>query len=467
MNPNSKFFLSISFKKPFTHAQTHFFLLRAEIRALIAAKDVPSPKKPKAKKAAVAAASPLASAVSAAPPVDLFFCVLEPVPGDEDSAMRKVLELGAGVHHLGRGESTGIDLKALSRQQVELHVNADDHSVVFVRKGTNVSRLLRAGRDPLDAVVDQPYVLAAGDQFALLGEQFRYNVKTIVKSAKPATPASVPTPSASLPPLGSAPVAGGKELPSWMTAGAPASAPPTTSAAVASTSVAATKPAPKPKAASAKTTSLEPAKKKAKTSKKKKKDDDEEEDANEPNTYDLEDSFIDDDAPAEPPARDDGGDDSDDSDDDGGGAAAAGKKRAVDKISTVRDSNDGDDDDDDEDLGELAREARAFVKSGGITTSLPPCRYGAKCYRTNAEHLADFSHPPREVDMAVLAVNAAKLVPELSVEQRIESLTKVYPRIERDVIRDMLAANGNAVSAVTELLATMDEEAAEAALLEH
>ena len=69
--------------------------------------------------------------------------------------------------------------------------------------------------------------------------------------------------------------------------------------------------------------------------------------------------------------------------------------------------------------------------------------------------------------MAVLAVNAAKLVPELSVEQRIESLTKVYPRIERDVIRDMLAANGNAVSAVTELLATMDEEAAEAALLEH
>lgn len=439
---------------------------------MIAAKDVPSPKKPKAKKTAAAAApkSPVVPVASAPPPpADLFFCVLEPVATDAEeggaSALKK-LELGAGVHQLGRGETTGIDVKAVSRVQVELHVKADDHSVVFVRKGTNVSRLLRAGRDPLDAVVDQPYVLADGDQFALLGDQFRYAVKTVIKSPpKPPVPAaSVPTPAAaaaSLPPLGTPASAGGKELPAWMMASA-ASAPPTTTTATTTTAVTtASAKVTKPKAAGAKTTSLEPAKKKAKTTKKKKKDDEEEEDANEPNTYDLEDSFIDEDVPDEPLARDTGSD-SDDSDASVG--AGASKKRAVSKISTVRhsDGNDNDDDDDgDEDLGELAREARAFVKSGGITTSLPPCRYGAKCYRTNAEHLADFSHPPREVDMAAIAVVAAKLVPELSVDERIDGLTKVYTHIERDVIRDVLAEHGNVVSQVTEHLAAMDEAAAD------
>jgi hypothetical protein len=396
---------------------------QASIRDLIANQHVKSPSKPKKAKAK---AAPVALLPLALPPPDEFVCILEPVPGDESSLGLKRVELAAGRHEIGRGDVTGIANKGVSRCQVELTVKPEDRSIVLQRKGTNLSKLWRVGREPIELTGDMFHLLSDGDQISLLGDQYRFDVKTLLKVAP--KPAVV---------VAASPVA-----------------------AVASPSP---KPKAPPKAKAAATTSLEPAKKKAKKTKKK-KDDDDEEDPNEPDEYDMNDPFIVADE-REDGGADAGANDDDDSDED---SDAPSKKRTADKISSGGDGghnigggggDDDDDDDDDDDIDELAREARAFVKSGGVTTLQEPCRFGAKCYRTNAQHLADFYHPPREVDTADLAFNASKLLPQMSAEARIDALRQIYAHVDAEVIREVLASNGDLVSNCTTQLADLEDAA--------
>eukprot|EP00026_Physarum_polycephalum_P005306 Phypoly_transcript_05338.p1 GENE.Phypoly_transcript_05338~~Phypoly_transcript_05338.p1 ORF type:complete len:576 (+),score=137.91 Phypoly_transcript_05338:25-1728(+) len=54
-----------------------------------------------------------------------------------------------------------------------------------------------------------------------------------------------------------------------------------------------------------------------------------------------------------------------------------------------------DDEYDDEDDEEELEEDGGGDNSGSKTDNRPMCKYGAACYRTNPNHLADFQHPPK------------------------------------------------------------------------
>jgi len=78
------------------------------------------------------------------------------------------------------------------------------------------------------------------------------------------------------------------------------------------------------------------------------------------------------------------------------GAAAGGKEQEQkDKTadSDEDDPDDDEDDDDEEDASKTKKAAAPIASSASASAAKKPCPFGAKCYRKNPVHFAEFSHP--------------------------------------------------------------------------
>ena len=139
-----------------SRARTAALPRRVLMRPQIARRNEPKKKLPKKPKAA-AASSPVSASspasATAAPPPPRFVVRLEPVDGTAppDEAAHKPVVLASGANELGRGARCGVTAKLVSRQQLNLTVDAEQRTLVLVRNGTNPSRVYRLGREPIDA----------------------------------------------------------------------------------------------------------------------------------------------------------------------------------------------------------------------------------------------------------------------------------------------------------------------------
>lgn len=84
------------------------------------------------------------------------------------------------------------------------------------------------------------------------------------------------------------------------------------------------------------------------------------------------------------------------------------------------------DSDSDTDSGGDATDGPSKVKLPTTDdSSLPPCKYGAKCYRKNLMHFAEYSHPTKVVD-SVTADDSGGETDEVSDEDSVCKTALVF-----------------------------------------
>jgi len=337
--------------------------------------------------------------------------------------------------------------KKCSRHQVEVTINEQDKSVVMTPRGPNPSYLTKVGRVQQQTCVlflltvfwqptvcmdrDVAYVVGDSDIFTLLLDKYPYtiHIEQQTQSHKQSKSNSKPKQQQQIQ------FSPQKKGQSEQKAGESPAKPQVKS---------------EPKSNPQKEAKLKPQKeakpkqqKPAKTAnlsaKKKSKSSEEEE--NEPDEYDLNDEFIDD------------------------GSAPTQSSNLHHKRANSDEDQDWSVGEEDED--EVVKEGRAFMKREGMRLKRkyndeapgdkPVCKYGATCYRTNSDHVAEFYHPPKAKETQPKSHKQTHSQSEDNEEDKVSNdligLSEAFKEIDKSVIKAIyFAADKNFDKALEQLL---------------